>query len=206
MLDRYMLPLIKRPAHWLANKLAKRGVNANQVTVVGFVVGMLAVPLLAWQWYELALIAILFNRVADGVDGELARLFGATDAGAFLDITLDFIFYQAVIFGFILASPDNQIAGALLMLSFVGTGISFLAFAIIAERQNISSVVYPNKGIHYLGGLAEGTETIAFFIAFCLWPQLFPQLAVLFAIICFMGAALRIVYGYKQLSSLPVED
>lgn len=205
MLDRYMLPIIKRPSLIVAKQLAKRGIRADQVTISGFAIGMLAVPFLALQWYGLALVAIVINRIADGVDGELARLVGASDAGAFLDITLDFIFYQAVVVGFILAVSDNHIAGVMLMLSFVGTGISFLAFSIIAERRNIASVNYPNKGIHYLGGLAEGTETIGFFIAFCIWPQHFPVLAGLFAVICFIGAALRIIYGYKQLASLPVE-
>lgn len=206
MLDRYMLPIIKGPNLWLAKRLQARQISADQVTITGFAVGMLAVPLLALQWYGIALVAIVINRISDGVDGELARLNGVSDSGAFLDITLDFIFYQAVVFGFILANQSNHIPGALLMLAFVGTGISFLAFAIIAERRKLASVVYPNKGIHYLGGLAEGTETIGFFIAFCLWPQLFPSLAVLFAMICFVGAALRIIYGYKQLNALPAEE
>ncbi|WP_435891264.1 CDP-alcohol phosphatidyltransferase family protein, partial [Klebsiella pneumoniae] len=39
----------------------------------------------------------------DGLDGALARRRGLTDAGGFLDIALDFLFYALVPFGFILA-------------------------------------------------------------------------------------------------------
>tara|TARA_R100001039_G_scaffold38938_2_gene42625 strand:- start:11057 stop:11308 length:252 start_codon:yes stop_codon:yes gene_type:complete len=58
-----------------------------------------------------------------------------SDAGGFLDITLDFIFYQAVVFAFGLADPANLSWALLLMLSFVGTGISFLAFAVMAASR-----------------------------------------------------------------------
>lgn len=200
MLDRHLLPVIKQPLNRVASVLNHYALTANQVTVIGFAVGMTAVVWLMLELYLLALLAIVFNRVCDGLDGALARIQGATDAGAFLDVTLDFIFYQSVVFGFILAKPENQLPGAFLMLAFVGTGISFLAFSIIAERRSMTSIRYPNKGIYYLGGLAEGTETIAFFIAFCLWPQHFTMLAIVFALICLLGASLRIFYGYRQFS------
>ena len=50
---------------------------------------------------------------------------------------------------------------AVLIASFVGTGSSFLAFASIAARRGMQAADYPNKGIYYLGGLTEGSETIA---------------------------------------------
>lgn len=201
MLDRYTLPLLKRPLQASARVLAAHGVSANQVTVVGFVIGLLAVPALLLNAYGLALGLILLNRLGDGIDGELARLQGPSDAGAFLDITLDFIFYQAVVFGFALADPAFTHWALLLMLSFVGTGISFLAFAIMAERRSISNPKYPNKGLHYMAGLAEGTETIAFFVACSVWPAAFPWLAGGFAALCFITAGMRILFGFKTLQT-----
>jgi|GEM_PF-88174 phosphatidylglycerophosphate synthase len=201
MLDRWALPLIQKPLNQIADVCQQRDIHANQVTVTGFVLGLLVVPSLYVGWYWLALILILMNRVFDGVDGVLARQTGATDQGAFLDITLDFIFYAAVVFGFALANPaDNALAASALLLSFMGTGVSFLAFAIMAERRNLSRIQYPNKGIYYLSGLAEGTETIAFFVAFCLWPQHFAVLAWSFAGMCVLSATLRIWSGYHSLS------
>jgi phosphatidylglycerophosphate synthase len=202
MLDRYLHPLLK-PALKGAAKLGRtRGLSADQVTVSGFVIGMLAVPLIMMNFYALALVCILVNRLADGIDGELARLGKPSDAGGFLDITLDFIFYQAIVFAFGFADPANTTWALVLMLSFVGTGISFLAFAVMAEKHKILSVDYPNKSLHYLNGLAEGTETIAVFVAFCLWPQHFPWIAGVFAAICFVTAGSRIRFAYLTLSDL----
>jgi phosphatidylglycerophosphate synthase len=53
---------------------------------------VLALPFLALRWYGAALAAILLNRLLDGLDGALARRRGLTDAGGFLDISLDFLF------------------------------------------------------------------------------------------------------------------
>jgi len=202
MLDRYLHPLLKPPLQSTARVVSRLGVSADQVTVAGFVIGLLAVPFIILNLYALALLCIVINRIADGIDGELARLGHPSDAGGFLDITLDFIFYQAVVFAFGLADPANTFWALLLMLSFVGTGVSFLAFAVMAEKHQISSVHYPNKSLHYLNGLAEGTETIAVFVAFCLWPEYFPWIAGVFATICFVTTASRIRFAYVTLRGI----
>lgn len=199
MLDRYLLPVIKPPLRHVAQALHAKGVSANQVTVVGFGIGLLAVPAIIANAYFLGLVFILLNRLADGIDGELARLTAPTDAGGFLDITLDFFFYQAIVFAFALADPAFTLWALILMLSFVGTGVSFLSFAVMAEKHQIASVDYPNKSLHYMAGITEGTETIAFFVAFCLFPHLFPWLAGAFAALCFVTAAMRVRYGYLML-------
>lgn len=201
MLDRWSLPLIQKPLNQIARACRKQGYTANQITVCGFGLGLLVIPALLVEWYWVALVLVLLNRLFDGVDGVLARLTGATDQGAFLDITLDFVFYAGVVFGFALANPaDNALAASALLLSFMGTAVSFLAYAIMAERRNLSRIQYPNKGIYYLSGLAEGTETILFFMAFCIWPQHFAALAWTFAAICVVSATLRIWSGYHSLS------
>ncbi len=101
---------------------------------------MLALPFLALGWYFAALVAIVFNRLLDGLDGALARRRGLTDAGGFLDIALDFLFYALVPFGFALAAPaENALAAAWLLLAFIGTGSSFLAFAALAAKHDIDN-------------------------------------------------------------------
>ena len=200
MLDRWTLQLIKKPLHRGGCLLQRYGVKPDQVTLSGFVVGILCLPALGMKWYWLALVCILLNRLADGLDGELARLVGPTDSGGFLDIVLDFIFYGAVVFGFALADPgQNGLAAAALLFSFIGTGSSFLAFAIMAERRGIKKIAYPKKGIYYLEGLAEGTETILFFILFCLFPGFFVPLAYCFACICLVTVLTRVAGGYLTL-------
>jgi phosphatidylglycerophosphate synthase len=202
MLDRWLLPLFSRPLTQAARKLDRLNITADQVTVGGFALGLMAVPALAFEQYGLALLLIVLNRIGDGLDGALARLNRPSDAGAYLDIVLDFIFYSGVVCGFAWADPAaNALAAATLIFAFMGTGSSFLAFAILAERQKIRNIAYPSKGIYYLGGLTEGAETIAVFVLFCLFPACFAPLAYLFAALCLLTTAVRVASGYQALKA-----
>ncbi len=195
MIDAMLLPVQRRvmeaPARWLG----RRGVSADALTLTGFVVGLLAVPALALGAHGVALVAILVNRLFDGLDGAVARISGATDRGAFLDIALDFVFYALVPLGFALSDPAvNALPAAVLVAAFVGTGSSFLAFAAVAGQRGLTAAAYPTKGIYYLGGLTEGAETIALFVLICLFPAAFPWLAYLFAAAC----AVTTVFRWRQ--------
>jgi phosphatidylglycerophosphate synthase len=198
MLDRYAIKLIHRPLTILAQGLDRLKVTPNQVTLLSFSIGMLAVPLLAMELYVWALLAILLNRVGDGLDGALARRRGITDFGGFLDIVCDFIFYSAVVFGFALADPaNNALYAALLILAFIGTGCSFMAFAVMAAKKGIEHPIYQHKSLYYLGGLTEGSETIFAFVLFCLFPAYFAQLAMVFAALCAVTTAIRILTAWQ---------
>jgi phosphatidylglycerophosphate synthase len=192
VIDAALHPLVGRVLDGPARALADRGLSADRITLAGFATGALAVPALAAGWFGLALALILLNRLADGLDGAVARLTGPTDRGAFLDIALDFTFYALVPLGFALADPAaNALAAAALIAAFVGTGSSFLAFAVMAERRGLRSAAFPRKGLHYLGGLTEGAETIAFFAAICLFPAAFALLAWAFAALCLITTVTR---------------
>ncbi len=201
MIDAAILPVQRRALSPLAGLLHARGIGADTITLTGFVIGLLAVPALAVGWHLVALALILTNRLADGLDGEVARLTRPTDRGAFLDIALDFVFYALVPLGFALSDPAaNALPAAVLIAAFVGTGSSFLAFSVIAERRGLPPARYPSKGIFYLGGLTEGFETIAFFVAICLFPQAFPLLAALFAAACAVTTLSRWTAGWRAFS------
>lgn len=198
MIDAALLPMQRRLLTPPAAFLAARGVRADQITIAGFVLGALAVPALATGAFSLALVLILGNRLADGLDGAVARIHGPTDRGAFLDIALDFLFYALVPIGFALADPAaNALPAAVLIAAFVGTGSSFLAFAAVAGQRGQRAPAYPAKGIFYLGGLTEGAETIAAFAAMCLWPSAFPALALVFAAACAVTTASRWAAGWR---------
>lgn len=198
MIDALILPAQRRALNPLALALHRRGVTADRITLTGFGVGLLAVPALALGWFWVALALILANRLADGLDGAVARLSAPTDRGAFLDIALDFVFYAVVPLGFALSDPAaNALPAAVLIAAFVGTGSSFLAFAVIAAKRDLRAQDYPTKGIFYLGGLTEGFETIALFIAMCLFPALFPVLAYVFAAACAVTTLSRWWQGWR---------
>lgn len=201
MLDKWTTLWVKPVLTICAKTLHKQGVKANQITLSGFILGLLAIPFLAFEYYSTALTLILCNRVMDGLDGALARQGKPTDSGGFIDITLDFIFYAGIVFGFALANPQqNALAACLLIFSFMGTGSSFLAYAIMAEKHQLNDPYFPHKSLYYLGGLTEGTETILIFVLFCLFPQYFPQLASFFASLCLITTALRVWGGYQSIS------
>jgi len=198
MFDKAILDKSRKLQNSLAQKLLDRNIGANQVTVAGFVVGMLALPLLAFNHPLLALFCILLNRLLDGLDGTLARLTTPTDKGGFLDIVLDFLFYSSIPLGFALMNvEENALAAATLIYAFVGTGCSFLAFAIIAAKKNMDSTAYPDKSFYYLGGLTEASETILVFALMCLFPTWFTILAYTFAVLCLITTVLRIRAGME---------
>lgn len=206
MLDRHLIPLIRWPLNQSASLLDKISITANQVTLFGFLLGCLAFPALVLEQYLLALLLIILNRVCDGLDGALARIQGLTDAGGFLDISLDFLFYSLIPFGFVVANPEhNAIAGAFLIFSFIGTGCSFLAFAVMAGKRGIQNPVYQHKSLYYMSGLTEGTETIAALVLFCLFPAHFALIAYLFGAACWFTTATRIYSGYHTLRAAEQE-
>ena len=188
MLDRHLHPRIKPLLHQCVRVLDKPGITPDGLTLVGFAIGVLALPFLALGWY---------------LDGALARRRGLTDAGGFLDISLDFLFYALVPFGFILAAPQqNALAGGWLLFAFIGTGSSFLAFAALAAKHQIDNPGYAHKSFYYLGGLTEGSETILLFVLSCLFPGCFPWFAWIFGALCWMTTFTRVWSGYLTLKSL----
>ena len=198
MLDRLATQLLNPPVTAIATVLVRAGVGANSITVVGFLIGMLAAVLIASGAYIAGATALFSSRICDALDGAVARQTQTTDAGGFLDITLDFLFYAAIPLAFAVADPAaNALAAAMLLAAFVGTGSSFLAFAVIAAKRQLTSVEYPNKSFYFLGGLTEATETLAFFGAMCLWPQHFAVLAYVFASLCAITIATRIFWGWR---------
>ncbi|MGB5856014.1 MAG: CDP-alcohol phosphatidyltransferase family protein [Oceanisphaera sp.] len=201
MLDKYITPIIKPLLAPVVRLLHRHGITADQLTVFGFLIGLLAVPLLIFELWLCALAAIVFNRILDGLDGQLARFSNTeSSAGGYLDITLDFLFYAAIPLGFIIADPEqNAIAGALLLAAFIGTGSSFLAFAIAAEKFHLEKSQFKYKSFYFLNGLTEGTETILLFIVLCIWPQQFALLATLFSMACAITIFTRIQGGYRTL-------
>lgn len=199
MLDATLRPLIDPPLDRIAARLVPLGIGADQVTLGGLALGLLTVPALAAELYPVALILVLTNRLADGVDGAIARRVGPTDFGGYLDIVGDFLFYSAVVFGFALARPEtNAVAASFLILAFVGTGSSFLAYAVLAAKRGLATAARGRKQFYHLGGLTEGTETILFLVAICLFPGAFAELAWIFGALCLVTVIFRIIEARRS--------
>jgi phosphatidylglycerophosphate synthase len=202
MFDARLRPLIDPPLDRLGQKLAGWGVSANSVTLFGFVLGIVAAIAIANGAFLTGLVLIAANRFADGLDGAVARAAGKTDLGGYLDITLDFFFYSAIPLAFAVQDPaTNALPAAALLTSFYANGSAFLAFAIMAERKGFTTEAQGSKSLYYLGGLAEGTETITLFLLMALMPGWFPVLAWGFAAVCTVSALSRLIIGVQALKN-----
>ncbi len=199
MLDRAARRMIDPVLERLAGVAQGHGVTADQITVAGFAFGLAAIGAIAFQLYLSGLLLLLVNRLADGVDGALARRSGPTDLGGYLDIVLDFIIYSGSAFGFALAETDNALPAAFLIFSFMGTGSSFLAFAIFAAKRQLEGEAVANKSFYYLGGITEGTETILFFVLILCVPAWFPIAAYVYGALCWLTTVGRIGAAVQRL-------
>jgi len=199
MLDRYARRLIDPPLDAVGRAIAARGIGANAVTFIGLGLGLFSAVCIALCLPVWALIPLLLSRIADGLDGAVARASRKTDFGGYLDIAADFLFYGAIPAAFVFADPTaNGAAGAFLLAAFYFNGTSFLGFAILAERHGHKTDAQGQKSLYYSDGLLEGTETILFFVILCLFPSHFAPLAYVFGVLCFATAIMRI-YGAKQI-------
>ena len=202
MLDRVALQLLRPTLNAAARGLARAGLHADHVTLLGFAIGIGAAVAIAFEQFVPGLLLMLASRLCDGIDGALAQLTAPTDRGGFLDITLDFLFYASIPLAFAVARPDaNALAAAALLAAFIGTATSFLAFATLAAQRGLKSAAYPSKGIYYLGGLTEGTETLTCFVLMCLWPAQFTLFAYGFAALCGVTIATRLWAGWRTFSA-----
>ncbi len=198
MLDRAMRRIIDPGLNRAGRALAARGVTATQVTLVGLALGLSAAAMLALGANAaLCLVPLLAGRLADGLDGAVARATVKTDFGGFLDIVCDFVFYGAVPLAFVLRDPANAAAGAFLLFSFYANGASFLGFAIMAEKRGMQTQAQGEKTLYYSVGLLEGTETVLFMVALCLWPAGFAPMAWGFGALCLVTALARVVLARR---------
>ncbi len=207
MLDGLLRRLIDPVLARLGRRLVAAGVQADQVTVAGLVLGLACSGAILLGQDLVALALLVASRLADGLDGAVARVRGPTDRGGFLDITFDFIFYGSVPLAFALRDPvANALPAAVLLAAFYANGASFLAFAALAAKRGLSTEVRGAKSLYFTVGLMEGSETIAFFAAFILAPAWFPALALFFALLCFVTCLSRLMLGFRVFGGYDAKD
>ena len=202
MLDPFMRRLIDPPLKGVA-AIWPRRVSANQITIFGFVLGVGCFLAIATNSLTAALILLGLNRLADGLDGAVARAQSPSELGAYLDIVADFALWGLLPIGFIILDSDNSVAAAVLLSSFSMSMTVFLAFAIMAEKRGLETDAQGRKSFFYVAGLAEGTETIAFFAIVIIWPGAFIPAAFVYAGIVYVSIIGRVASSYSILKQLP---
>jgi len=184
MFDAKLRPLIDPLLNAVGARLARAGISANTLTFTGLAIGLGGAAAIALGHIALGLALIIANRLLDGLDGAVARASQPTPIGGYFDIVADFAFYVSVPLGFGVLASANTLPALVLVASFVLTGVSFLAFAVIAAQHGKETEAHGKKSFFYSTGLAEGGETIAVFIAMCLFPAHFAAIAYIYAGLC----------------------
>ena len=205
MLDPFMRRLIDPPLKGVA-AIWPRRVSANQITIFGFVLGVGCFLAIATNSLTAALILLGLNRLADGLDGAVARAQSPSELGAYLDIVADFALWGLLPIGFIILDSDNSVAAAVLLSSFSMSMTVFLAFSIMAEKRGLETDAQGRKSFFYVAGLAEGTETIAFFAIVIIWPEAFIPAAFVYAGIVYLSVIGRVASSYSILKELPSDN
>ena len=200
MFDRQIQKYTQKPLQYIA-KLFLKFISPNHMTLIGFSFGVLMCLSIIIDQYLIAIIFLFLNRLADGLDGTMARLQTPTPLGGYLDIVLDFLIYSGFVLSFGVTEQNNTLTSMILLFCYIGTGSTFLAKAAILPsltNQNLNEEI--PKSFHYAVGLVEGTETIVFMILCLLFPNLFIYFSFIFIILCLITIVFRIIVCYKELS------
>ncbi len=182
-------------------RLSAAGVPPLALTGAGWLAGVACCVAAGTGHWPVALVLWLANRLADGLDGPVARRRGATDLGGFLDIVADFSVYAGFVVAVAIARPEARIACLALLCAYYVSGTAFLALSSLLERRsgNGSGPARDGRSLRFVGGLAEGTETVVVYVLFCLFPGHAAVIAWLFTAAVAVTAAQRIGYGVTVL-------
>ncbi|ESP99542.1 MULTISPECIES: CDP-alcohol phosphatidyltransferase family protein [Streptomyces] len=204
MLDVRARAALSGPLDRAAAMLDRPAVTPHRLTALGMLTGLASAGSAAAGWWPAAMVLWLLSRLADGLDGPLARRRGTADrsgAGGFLDICADFLVYGAFVVGVAVGVGGPALPFLLVLLAYYVNGTVFLAFSSIAERtgRRGDGRLSGGRSLNFLGGLAEGGETIAVHTLWCLLPGFAHTIAWVWAAVVAVTAAHRVVTGYRQL-------
>ncbi len=213
MFDAPVRRVLDRPLSGVAQLLDRPFVTPHRLTMLGLATGLGSAAAAAGQLWWWALGLWLFSRAMDGLDGPLARRRKAhapgttgkssgSEAGGFLDITADFTVYGATVVGVAIGATAQYGADwlpfLLVLLAYYVNGTAFLAFSSIAERTGRRR--QDGRSLSFLGGLAEGAETIAVHALWLIIPSQAGVIAFVWAAVVGLSAAQRVVAGFRDLS------
>ncbi len=185
-----------------ARAVDRPGISPDSITIAGLVLGM-GGAIAAWkQLWLIALALWLLSRIADGMDGALARRRiekgeRANSAGGYLDIMADFVVYGSFVVGVAHGAGQGYLPFIVVLLAYYLNGTAFLAFSSIGEKEGIR--LDDGRSLSFIYGLAEATETIVVHSAWCIFPSQASHIASVWAAVVLVSAALRFHHSEKLL-------
>jgi len=195
-----MRSLLAGPLDQAASWLSRLGVTPGAATAAGLLVGVAAAVAAGIGQWTTALVLWLVSRLADGLDGPMARVTGqASPWGGYLDIVADFTVYGAFVVGCAIGQPDARVAMLVLLLTYYVNGTAFLAFSSAVGQIGTQTGLEDERTHVFSRGLAEGTETIVAHSLFVGLPGAMVPLAWVFAAMVTITIAQRLVVAVRLL-------
>jgi phosphatidylglycerophosphate synthase len=186
-------------------------VEPSWMTALGLGLGLGSAVAAALGAWPAALVLFVVSRIADGIDGELARAdASSTDAGGYADIVADTAVFAAIPLGAAIGSDLDHIwpITAALLGSFYLNTITWSYLAALYEKRSArttgagrsasagTSVVMPP-------GLIEGSESIVFFAVMLALPRWLDWTMITMSSLVVVGALMRFGNGHRQLAEVP---
>jgi len=181
----------------IAKVLVKYGISANLITTIGLgfaILGLNFVALGATYW---ALFCFFMNRIADLLDGAVARLKQIRPFGVFYDLFADYCAYGLFLWGFVLFNPDDYApSGAFLLLMFLLSAVSLLGYALTAKLPLLSLNLNSKS---CLLSLTHNLDMFLMIMLLCLLPQFFIVLSIFFGGLLALKSLLVLSSAYYSL-------
>ncbi|MCF6137419.1 CDP-alcohol phosphatidyltransferase family protein [Pseudalkalibacillus berkeleyi] len=166
---KYVQPFIEKTADFFL----KLGLSANQVTVLGFIIGVSSGIFIYFGYTFLAVFILWFSGFIDAVDGTMARKTKPSSWGTLLDITFDRLVEISVILGLAFRYTNSMWALLLLSVSIIFAMTVFLTVGALSEKNGI-------KSFYYQAGLAERTEGFILFSLMMIFTDYLTVITMIF--------------------------
>lgn len=196
MLDTYGRSFVQPSIQTTAKFLLNKGLSANQVTVIAFIVGVSASILIYFGMPVLGVVVLWISGFLDAVDGSMARQSKTTSSwGTVLDVTFDRIVETGILIALALRHPDPKILFLFLILaiSIIFTMTIFLTVGAVSDKKSM-------KSFYYQPGLAERTEGFILFSLLALFQSQLVFWTIVFIIVEIITGLQRLLEARRILN------
>ncbi|MBL8142750.1 MAG: CDP-alcohol phosphatidyltransferase family protein [Acidobacteria bacterium] len=155
----------------LGQFLVSRDVTPSSISWTGFAIAVAGAAAIGANHGYVGLALWLVSRVADGLDGVVARLGGRHSAfGGYLDITLDMAAYSLMVVAFAYVHPAPAVLWPAILAGYVLAITTTLALSSAAERL-ARTVAAGDRSFQFTRGLAEAGETTVVYALWVVFPS-----------------------------------
>lgn len=192
VLDTHGRKFIQPALNCTGQFLLKKGLTANQVTWIAFIIGISSGVAVYFERPIEALFLLWFSGYLDAVDGTMARMTKTSSFGTVLDVSFDRLVEASVIIGLAFRYPETMWAMLLLVVSILFGMTVFLTVGTVSQNKGI-------KSFHYATGLAERTEGFILLSIMAVVPSSYLIYATILFIIIEVFTTLQRLFEAKKL-------